>query len=161
MLQVNILDIGTVLLLAVFSIRGLIRGLVREIVGLAGLVLAFFIAGNFQANIQPYVAQLYDSPEWTGIIAYVFVFLSVLLCVALLAAILHKFLAVSFTHWLDHLLGAVIAFAKGVLIAAVIFYLLHRFLPKAPALVNSDCAPYFTTVIDYLHNFLPAAFRYP
>ena len=159
MLQVNLLDIGILLLLACFGVRGLLRGLAREIVGLVGMVLAFFLAGGFQEKIQPYIARLYDSPEWAPVIAYALIFISVLLGAALLAAILRKFMAVSFTGWLDHLLGGVMGLVKGVLLATVIFYLLYRCLPQAPVLADSACAPFFRTMMESLHNFLPATFR--
>ncbi len=157
MLQINLLDIAAVALLAGFAIRGLMRGLVQEVAGLVGVVLAFTLANQFQGRLQPTVAKFLGQSDWSGIIAYAVIFAAVLAGVALCAAALRKFMSVTFTSWLDRVLGGVVGAAKGLLIATIVFYLVLRFLPDAPIVKEAQTAPFFKSMADYLRNLLPSS----
>ncbi len=156
MLQVNLLDLAMVGLLLFFTGRGLMRGLVQEVAGLVGIILAFALASQFQARVQPTVTRFFGNSEWSAVIAYVLVFAAVLAVVALAAALLRKFMAVTFTSWIDRILGSVVGAAKGLIVTTVIFYLLLRFLPDAPVVKDAQTAALFKSMSEYLRNFLPA-----
>ncbi len=156
MLQINLLDVAAVLLLAGFAIRGLMRGLVREVAGLVGIILAFALANQFQGKVQPSVVRFLGHSDWTGVVAYSIIFALVLAGVALFATALRKFMALTFTSWIDRLLGAVVGAAKGLLITTIVFYLLLRFVPNAPVVKGAQTAAFFTAMADYLRNFLPS-----
>ncbi len=156
MLQVNTLDIAVALVMAAFTVYGLVRGLVSEVAGLAGVILGFYLARTCQEKVQPHVALLFGNSEWTGLLTYVLVFVGVLVGVSVLAVGVRKFMAVTVSPLVDHVLGGFAGFGKGLLLSTGIFYLLQRFLPDMQVLRQSRLTPFFTSMIEYLRNFLPA-----
>lgn len=160
MLQVNILDIAVALLMAVFTVYGLFRGLVSEVAGLVGVILGFYLARRFQETVQPHVVYVFGNSEWTGLLTYVLVFMGVLAGVSVMAVALRKFMAVTVSPLFDHLMGGVAGFGKGLLLSTGVFYLLNRFLHDTPIVSQSQLKPFFLNMVDYLRNFLPANIGY-
>ena len=118
-LQLGWVDIA---LLAVFGLSvlvGLWRGFVFEIVSLLGWLVAFVIAnsaGPFLADFVP-VASAPEVKLW---IAYIAVFVVILLTCTLLARMLRALVAATPLSFVDHLLGGVFGAARGVLICVVV-----------------------------------------
>ena len=156
MVAVNLLDVGIVLMLAILVVRSGLRGVSQEVAGLLGLILAFYLARHFQIQAQKYVEQLFGPTEWATLGSYVLIFVAVLLASAFAGQVLRKLVSVTFSSWLDHLLGAFVGAAKGLLIATAIFYLLLRFLPDSPVVTGALTAPFFKSMSAYLREFLPA-----
>ena len=78
-----------------------------------------------------------------------------LLLVALAAAIFRKFLNITFTSWLDYLLGAVVGAAKGLLVCAIGLAILQRLVPKSPFLMKSALAVHISALSDFARSLLP------
>ena len=115
----NLLDAGFGILILLFLVRGLLRGLVQEIAGFVGIFLGFFLAGRFYPQVAPQFAGIIENPDWAAGVSYGLLFATALLLVALAAAIFRKFLNITFTSWLDYLLGAVVG-------AVVILFVVTR-----------------------------------
>ena len=158
MFEVNLLDIGVVLFFVTLVIRGFIRGLVQEVAGLVGLVLAFFLARKFQDDAFAFLSPLFGEEQWTYLLAYGVIFLLVIMSVSLVAAGLRKLMAVTFTAWLDRIFGAVMGAGKALLFATILFYVLNRLFPNADFVRTAQLAPLFEAMIKYLHDFLPSSF---
>ena len=118
-LQLGWVDIA---LLAVFGLSvlvGLWRGFVFEIVSLLGWLVAFVIAnsaGPFLADFVPVAS----SPEVKLWIAYIVVFVVILITCTLLARMLRALVAATPLSFVDHLLGGVFGAARGVLVCVVV-----------------------------------------
>ena len=98
---------------------GLWRGFVFEIVSLLGWLVAFVMAnsaGPFLADFVPVAS----SPEVKLWIAYLIVFVVILLTCTLLARMLRALVAATPLSFVDHLLGGVFGAARGVLICVVV-----------------------------------------
>ncbi len=110
-------------LLGVFLLSvlvGLWRGFVFEIVSLMGWLVAFIIAnsaGPFLANLLP--PEHMDAPVrlW---VAYIVVFVLVLLTCTLLARMLRALVSATPLSFVDHLLGGIFGVARGALILVVV-----------------------------------------
>ena len=109
-------------LLAVFGLSvliGLWRGFVFEIVSLLGWLVAFVIAnsaGPFLADILPSG----NEPQVRLWLAYVGVFVAILLTCTLLARMLRALVSATPLSFVDHLLGGVFGAARGVLVCVVV-----------------------------------------
>ena len=152
----NLLDAGFGILILLFLVRGLLRGLVQEIAGFVGIFLGFFLAGRYYTLVTPQFKGIIDNPDWAAGAAYALIFAVVLLLVALAAAIFRKFLNLTFTSWLDYLLGAVVGAAKGLLVCAIGLAILKRLVPKSPFLAQSVLAGYFSALGDFANSLLPS-----
>lgn len=160
MLEINLLDVAAAIVLLAFLTRGLIRGLTREVTGLVGIVGGFALARNFQHTVQPSLEPLFDDPNFAAIAAFVLIFAFTMLLAALLGAALRRFMSVTLTSWIDHLLGAMAGLAKGLLIMSLLFFLVQGFFPNLEIVKTAQATPLFNSLIDYLRSFLPAAFTY-
>ena len=155
MVNFNLLDAGFGILILLFLVRGLLRGLVQEIAGFVGIFLGFFLAGRYYPLVTPQFAGIIENPDWAAGASYALIFGVALLLVALAAAIFRKFLNLTFTSWLDYLLGAVIGGAKGLLVCAIALAILQRLVPKSPFLMKSALAVHISALSDFARSLLP------
>jgi membrane protein required for colicin V production len=107
--------IGAVVLVSVLV--GLLRGVTREIVSLAGwvlgLVLAFFFAEQVGATLP------IEPPEIGTMIGGLLILAGVLVLAALLGAVLRALLAAVRLSTLDRLLGGLFGLARALLVLGV------------------------------------------
>lgn len=158
MLEINLLDVAVILILLAFLARGLLRGLISEVSGLIGVVAGLALARHFQPRLQPTLETVFPQGDAAGIVAYILVFLLAMFGVALCAAALRKFMSITLTSWIDHILGAVAGLAKGLLVASVLFFIVQGFFPDLDLIKNAVVTPFFNSMTDYLRGFLPEAF---
>ncbi len=110
-------------LLAVFGLSvlvGLWRGFVFEIVSLLGWLVAFIIAnsaGPFLADLIPLGNVSDQARLW---IAYIAVFVLVLLSCTMLARMLRALIAATPLSFVDHLLGGLFGVVRGALVLVVV-----------------------------------------
>jgi len=125
---VALLDWIAVALLGVSLLFGLVRGLVFEVISLAGWVAAFFGAQWFAADVAAWL-PISGDPEasWRYALAFVLVFVAVAFGVGLLAALIRRLIAAVGLRPVDRMLGAVFGLARGavaLLAVAVVVHLL-------------------------------------
>ena len=154
-LDMNMLDLGLLLVMLLFMLRGFFRGVVEELAGLVGVLGGLWCAGRFHMTLGAYLSPWIKDPIWAGMIAFAVIFCVTLLAVAALVSILNKFFSVTFTDWLNHLLGGVVGLAKGLVICAVIVALLQNFLADAPFVASSQVRPHISSLSRALVQMLP------
>ena len=123
-----LLDWIAVALLAVSLVLGLVRGLVFEVISLAGWVVAFFSAQWFAGDVAAWL-PISGDPEasWRYALAFVLIFIAVAFGVGLIAALTRKLIAAVGLRPVDRMLGAVFGLARGavaLLAVAVVVHLL-------------------------------------
>ena len=154
--NLNLLDAGLCLVLVLFLARGLLRGMVSEVVGLVCIIIGFWLAGRFYSSLAPRLAPIIANENTAAAAAYIAIFIAAILCIALLAAILRKFVTLAFSPWLDHLLGGVTGTVKGLLLCAVAMALLEQLTPESPFLQESLLARHLAGVTALVKTHLPA-----
>ena len=156
MTSINILDLGIGVLATLFLIRGLLRGFVHEVAGLVGIFLGLFLAGRFYPQLMPQFAGVIENARWAACLSYIAIFALTLVFVAICAALIKRFMALTFTTWLDSLLGALVGFLKGVFVCAIILALMQQFVPDSPFLRHAILPGYFDVVVAFARSLLPA-----
>lgn len=157
MLEVNLLDVITLFFLLAFTIRGFLRGLMAEVAGIVAILLAFVLARYFQDRAYGFVAGIFGASEWTGVLTYVLIFLVVLLGFSLLMAIFRSLLGITLARWLDSFLGGLVGFAKGMLLATAVFYILLRYVPDTQVMREAFSTPIFSSMVRSLQGLLPSS----
>lgn len=150
----DIFDVVIILLLTFFAIRGYIVGFVGEVAGIVSLVGGFWVAHTFHAQLADKITFL-SEPLWRNMAAYVILFVAVVIAVAIVARVLQKITTFAFVAWADHLGGAVMGLAKGLIVCSIAFVVLGQFCANADFYKNSRVRPYFTTFIDTVRDALP------
>jgi membrane protein required for colicin V production len=155
---VTSLDYAVLGVLALSTAWGAWRGLVREVISLAGWVLAFVAANVFAEPLAEALAGWISNPDVRAIVAFVAVFVVVLTVVTLAAIALSKALKSSGLRGLDRTLGALFGVARGVLIV-VLFALVAGLtsFPQHPAWTASWSGPMLGRTAVELKPWLPAA----
>jgi len=152
------LDYAVIAVLVISVAWGAWRGLVHEVLSLAGWILAF-VAGNLFA--MP-LAELFPAamrPELRVVVAFVLIFVGTLVVAALLAALFTKFVKVSVLHSLNRWLGALFGLLRGLLIVVVLAMVAGlTSLPRKPDWTNSASGYSLAQTVVQLKPWLPAAF---
>jgi membrane protein required for colicin V production len=149
--RMNAFDIIVAVILGYSLIRGLFRGLVKEVSSIIGVLGGFFAAYSYYAVVAHYLTGVVANPAYRNILAFLIIFCGVLVVVNVIAMVLKYLLKIVFLGWLDRLGGVVFGLAKGALIVSVLFLMLTAFLPKGASLIkDSACAPYVSMVSEQL-----------
>jgi membrane protein required for colicin V production len=133
---------------------GLLRGVTREIVSLAGwvlgLVLAFFFAEQVGATLPV------EPPELRTVIGAVLILAGVLVLAALLGAVLRALLAAVKLSALDRLLGGLFGLARAALVLGVAVLLASGTpVPKAGWWKESLLLPWLEAGVAFATPLLP------
>jgi len=152
------LDYAVVGVLALSSAWGLWRGLVREVISLAGWILAFVAANLLADPLADALPQSIANPDLRAIVAFVAIFVVVLTLVTLAAIALSKALKSTGLRGLDRTLGGLFGLARGVLIA-VLFALVAGLtsFPQHPMWRTSWSGPMLGRTVEELKPWLPPA----
>jgi membrane protein required for colicin V production len=143
----NVVDIAILVILAVFILKGLFRGLLRELCSLLGLLAGGFLAFRFHAPLAEGMVQTFDLPsQLCVVVAFLALFLGTVLFFAVLGYLLSRFVKLLFLGGANRVAGGFFGLAQGVLLLAVVLFALSLSpLPKAlqPAFKGSELAPPF------------------
>ncbi|MBI4797247.1 MAG: CvpA family protein [Desulfarculus sp.] len=128
----NILDIALLVLLGFFIIRGAVRGFVREIMGLIGLVAALFLGVATYKPLAGFLRRVsaIEAGWWDGV-AFALVLLVVFLAFVYMAAALARLIHAGPFSGLDRLFGSGVGGAKGILLSYLLLNILLMVLPLA------------------------------
>ncbi len=108
------------------------RGAVREIAALAGWVAAVILSGMYAQDFAHWMPFAL-SPMLKAVIAYLAIFLGMLLLFGLLGMLLAKLLRVAGLGFTDRVVGALFGLARGLVIVIVAVMLAGlTSLPKEP-----------------------------
>ncbi len=126
----NSFDSILIVIIAVFTVRGIFRGLITELTVLialiAGYVLAFLYLDNAVRMLQTYFPHLQEFAAKT--IAFILIFLIVNIVLRIAAKALNKFASFTFMQPVNKIAGGLFAAAKAALIISIVF-LIVEFLP--------------------------------
>jgi membrane protein required for colicin V production len=138
---------------------GVWRGLVRELISLAGWVIAFLAANLFAGPLAERLPRVFHSPEVRLLAAFIGIFIVSLVVTTLLALLLSKLAKAVGLGGLDRVLGGVFGLARGVLVA-IAFALVAGLtsLPQKPAWKESASGIFLARVAAALKQALPPAF---
>jgi membrane protein required for colicin V production len=155
----NWLDAVLLLILAVSVFTSFKKGLSREVIGLASVVLALILGIWFYGTAGGWLQPYLSSHAAANLAGFLLVFCGVLVLGALVSHIVGRFLRVTGLSFIDHALGAGFGAVRGALIAVALIMAIMAFAPgpRPPdAVVYSRLAPYaadaariFTTVAPH------------
>ena len=153
------LDLAVLVVLALSMAWGVWRGLVREVISLAGWVIAFLVANVLAEPLAQMTRSWIPRPEWHLLLAFVVIFLLTLTATTLAGVALSRLVQKVGLGGLDRTLGGAFGLARGWLIALAFALLagLTR-LPLHPVWKESFAGPSLARAALYLKTWLPPAF---
>ncbi len=151
----NPFDILIVTILAFGLIRGIFRGLIRELSSIVGVLGGFYAAYTYYPHLANLMSAWISNPAYLNISSYLVIFSIVVMVVGVLAVVVKYLLNIAFLGWVDRICGGLFGVLKGGLVICVIFIVLTAFLPKgAPLIKNATLSPAVATVSEVMAKVL-------
>jgi len=145
----NPFDILIIVILGYSLIRGLFRGLVKELSSIIGVFGGFYAAYTYYQLLAGLLSGVIHDVAYLNILSFLIVFCSVLILVSVLGVIIKYLLNIAFLSWVDRIGGLAFGIIKGILVVSVLFITLTAFLPKGSAFIkNSVLAPHVSWVSE-------------
>ena len=140
--SMNPFDIIIIVILGYSLVRGIFRGLVKEVSSIIGVLGGFYAAFTYYTMLAKLLSGLIKETAYLNILSFLIIFCGVLIIVGILGVIIKYLLNIAFLGWVDRIGGVGFGLVKGILIASILFITLTAFLPKGSAfLKNSMLAP--------------------
>ncbi len=143
-------DIGILAILAIFLIKGIWRGLLREVCSLLGLVLGGLFAFTFNQPAAEWLQASYGLPArlsaWGS---FLVIFLLVIFLFGVVGFVLNRFVKLIFLGGFNRLAGAIFGIVQGVVIVSILLLVLSSSLaPKwsRSFVSGSQLAPPFVSL---------------
>lgn len=158
------MDLAIVIILAAFTLNGLLKGMLRQLANLAGFWAGLILA----ALLYPLIAARVARPTVGGILLAPMLFVVILLSVWILANLLafsaQRRARGREDNWSDDLGGALLGFASGVLLLSVLAVAAVNWeLPLAPQIKGSRLGRWLLLVAFYearlLSRWIPLPWR--
>lgn len=151
----NPFDILIIVILGYSLVRGLFRGLVKEVSSIIGVLGGFYAAYTYYMVLAGLLSGLIHDTAYLNILSFLIIFCGVLIIVGVLGVIIKYLLNIAFLGWVDRFGGVVFGFLKGILIVSILFITLTAFLPKGTAFIkNSELAPHVSWISEKMANVI-------
>jgi membrane protein required for colicin V production len=156
----NGLDLAILLILCLFLVKGLWKGLIRQLCSLAGIVLGIFLSWSFSDILGPELARLSGwSPRVSVVVVGAMLFFAGVLAFFILGFYLGKLAKQPVLAVLNRFSGALFGVIEGVVILAVVIYLLSLWpmVARKAVVQASTLAPPFVQLGAVILQDTPVA----
>jgi len=157
---VNVLDIAIVVVALIVIARGYLRGMIREVASLGGLILGLVVGARFYTQAGRLLEQAFGPSEYLPLAGFALLFLVTWLLASIVGAQLSRIVASGPASDLNKALGLLLGAAKAVLVVVIgVVILSHALAPKSPILAKSRLAPLAWRAAEWGRNRLPESFQ--
>ncbi|MDR4518763.1 MAG: CvpA family protein [Nitrosomonas sp.] len=101
-------------------ILSIVRGLVREVLSIAGWVIAFIAASTFAYDFEPYIPPELSGESLRIIAAFILVFIATLIISVMITMLLNALIKNVGLGFIDRILGAFFGFTRALVVVMVL-----------------------------------------
>jgi membrane protein required for colicin V production len=145
---VNLLDIVLATIIGFCLIRGIFRGLVKELSSIIGVIAGFYAAYSYYPLVADLLKRWISDSGYANILSCLILFVGVYIGISILGALIKYLMNIVFLGWTDRICGLIFGTLKGVLIVSVIVVMLTAFLPKNAVMLKESIIVRHTMVIS-------------
>ena len=121
----NGIDIAILVILCGFLLKGLLRGLLKEVCSLAGLFVGAFLAFRYHGPLAEALLKQVDLPAEIAVaITFTVLFLATMIFFMVLGFLLSRIVKLLFLGGFNRLIGGFFGLSQGVLLLAVLLFAL-------------------------------------
>ncbi|MFP4256775.1 MAG: CvpA family protein [Desulfobacterales bacterium] len=156
--MLNPFDMVVVVILGYCIIRGAFRGLIREAAAIVGVLGGFYAAFMFHDALAPVFSGLTDNDVYMHFAAFLVLFFGVFAAAVLTGMLVRALVQLMLLGVVDRALGSVFGALKGVVVVALLFFLLTFFLPQGDSsaiIRDSKLAPHANSVAAGIIRVIP------
>jgi membrane protein required for colicin V production len=150
----NGLDFVLAAIVLAAVVVGMIKGFVREIVGLVVIVVGIVAAARFYEPPARVLGKIISNPVTARFVGFLLVFLAVLIVGGFLAGAVAK-LAKGGLGFANHVLGGLVGLVEGLLLAGALVFALLIFPVSRGALGGSQLTPFVYEFTKSIVQLIP------
>lgn len=152
----TLFDYGVLFIIGSSVLLSVMRGLVRELLALAGWVVALLAANLFSETVSLWLPESLGSTSVRVLVAFVLLFIVTLVLMALLARLVRSLVHGAGMSAEDRVLGGVFGLARGLLVVMVIVLLAGlTSLPRQPVWNNAMLSAPLEALAIFVKPWLP------
>jgi membrane protein required for colicin V production len=151
----NILDILIICAMVFLAVQGIMRGFLREIASLAGVVFGILLGSYFQPQMAERLRAHLPDSTYLPLVSFALIFAVVLIFFNVIGYAASHIFKKAFLGWVDRALGLWLALTKGVIVTYLAIVLLTFFLPaRAPLVAQSRLGPWIIVSYQSMIRFI-------
>ena len=136
-------------------LKGLLRGFIRELASLAGVILGILLGNHYQPEMTLRLKSYLPLTDYLPLISFASLFALILIACNLMGYLLRLLFRKAFLGGLDRILGVCLALAKGVILIYLTIVILVFFVPtKTPLIAQSKLAPWIIVSYQSMIKFV-------
>lgn len=152
----TLFDYAVLAIIGCSVLLSVVRGLVRELLALAGWVVAFVVANLFSGTVSEWLPDALGNPSVRVLAAFVLLFVATLIAMSLIALAAKGLVHGAGLSAEDRILGAFFGFARGLLVVMVLVLLAGLTnLPREPVWNNAMLSAPLEALAVFLKPWLP------
>jgi membrane protein required for colicin V production len=122
--------------------RGLMRGAISQIFGIAGVLGGFIVASRYYEPLSVELSHSFPDLSGVHVISYIVLFFLTWFCIGVIGFLMARILHRTGLGFIDRFWGAAVGLGKALVLALILMATLTFFLPpKSPFLTDSIMAP--------------------
>ncbi len=119
----GLVDILILVILGVFLLKGLLRGFLKEVCSLLGLVCGGLLAFYLHVPLSQWFLGMFHWPSQLCVtISFLLIFLLTVVVFGALGYLLNRFAKITLMTGLNRILGALFGFVQGVVLLSLILF---------------------------------------
>ena len=152
------IDIVFAIIVALLAFRAAIRGFVRELLGMAALLLGIVVSVLFSGLVAEAIEQYIGPTIWSQVIAFLALFLVVYLVVKIFEGALNRLIERIHADQLDHALGFFLGIVEGLVIVFFVLLLVQvqPFFEAEQLIADSLFARLMMPFLPFVTDFFSA-----
>jgi membrane protein required for colicin V production len=155
----NWLDWIMAIILAGSIIMAIRKGLVRELISLAAVVVGIVVASLEYRRAGYWFQDLTKSQEIAWAAGFLTIFVLVLIAGAAVSLLTRFLIQQAGIEWFDRFLGGIFGLLRGLLIDSILLMVMMAFAVKPQAVQKSRLAPYVSTGARAMAYLMPRNLR--
>ena len=154
-MDINLLDVGIVIVIGLALLRGLWSGFLPEAGGIVSLLAGLQLADRFYWDAAKLLNRFDPVSRWSPEIAFLILFLAGIIAVHLLIALFRPMIGKAVPGSLNSLAGLLLGALKGALFCSVAVAALTWVAPQWPLLRASRLHAWLLPLFVWLRSMLP------
>ncbi len=155
----NGFDWFLLLVLAVSTLLAFMRGIIKVLLSLGGLVLGIVAAAWYYRGLAHGLSNVISSFAVAQVVAFLLIAVGIMIVFTVVANLLRRTAKVIGLGFFDRLLGGAFGFVRGCLLGSAAMMAAVAFLPDSAWIRTSQLAPYFLAGAHAVSFIVPETFQ--
>ncbi|MFC2044813.1 CvpA family protein [Chloroflexota bacterium] len=152
----NWLDMVLLIALIVSAFTGLVQGLIKAVLSLAGLIVGVILASNFYVSLGS-ILEFLPNETAARIVAYILILITTMIITNILARFLKSIISLAMLGWVNRLGGAIFGILLGSILWGALLAILVKYFGTG-LVTESFIAGVLLDKFPLVLTFLPSGF---